>query len=88
MADFIGQNVDFGKNRGLRFDGRTPFEWFINCYRIVRDRESGIVNDPDGWLDDPRDLIVAIRRIVQVNVESTHIVADLPESIVIKSDGH
>ena len=63
---------------GYRVNGRTPLEWFIDRYRIVQDKESGIVNDPNGWFDDPRDLIAAIRRIVHVSVETARIVAGLP----------
>ena len=62
-------------------NGRTPLEWFIDRYRIVRDRESGIVNDPNGWFDDPRNLIAAIRRVVHVGVETSRIVAMLPEPL-------
>ena len=62
-------------------NGRTPLEWFIDRYRIVRDKKINIVNDPNGWFDDPRDLIAAIRRIVHVSVESTRIVEGLPEPI-------
>ncbi|MCY4589990.1 MAG: hypothetical protein OXE86_05365 [Alphaproteobacteria bacterium] len=59
-------------------NGRTPLEWFIDRYRIARDRQSGIVNDPNAWFDDPRDLIAAFRRIVHVSVETSRIVASLP----------
>ena len=38
-----------------------------------------IVNDPNGWFDDPRDLIVAIRRVVHVSVESARIIEGLPD---------
>ena len=62
-------------------NGRTPLEWFIDRYRITQDKESGIVNDPNGWFDDPRDLIAAIRRIVHVSVETARIVTGLPEPI-------
>ena len=60
-------------------NGRTPLEWFIDRYRIVQDKQSGIVNDPNGWFDDPRDLVNAIRRIVYLSVETTRIVEGLPE---------
>ena len=60
-------------------NGRTPLEWFIDRYRITQNKESGIVNDPNGWFDDPRDLIAAIRRIVHVSVETARIVTGLPE---------
>ena len=59
-------------------NGRTPLEWFIDRYRIVQDKQSGIVNDPNAWFDDPRDLIAAFRRIVYVSVETVRIVRGLP----------
>ena len=61
-------------------NGRTPLEWFIDRYRITQDKSSGIVNDPNEWFDDPRDLIAAIRRIVHVSVETTRIVEGLPKA--------
>ena len=38
-------------------NGRTPLGWFIDRYHIKTDSSSGIVNDPNGWFDDPRDLV-------------------------------
>ena len=46
-------------------------EWYIDRYRIKKDKESGIANDPNGWFEDPRDLVAAIERIGYVSVEST-----------------
>ena len=60
-------------------NGRTPLEWFIDRYRVVRDAQSGIVNDPNGWFDDPRDLVAAFRRIVHLSVETVAIIASLPD---------
>ena len=68
-------------------NGRTPVEWFIDRYRIVRNRRSGLVNDPNGWFDDPRELIVAFRRIVHVSVETVRIVENLPEPMAEALDG-
>ena len=62
-------------------NGRTPLEWFIDRYRIKRDKESGILNDPNGWFEDPRDLVTAIERIVYVSVESTRIIEGLPSQL-------
>ena len=60
-------------------NGRTPLGWFIDRYRVTRDKRSGIVNDPNGWFEDPRDLITAIRRIVYLSVETVRVVEGLPE---------
>ena len=62
-------------------NGRTPLEWFIDRYKITTDRDSGIVNDPNGWFGDPRDLVTAIERIVYVSVESARVVEGLPGEI-------
>ena len=62
-------------------NGRTPLEWFIDRYKIKQDRNSGIINDPNGWFENPRDLITAIERIVYVSVESTKIIENLPSEV-------
>ena len=62
-------------------NGRTPLEWFIDRYKIKQDPNSGILNDPNGWFENPRDLITAIERIVHVSVESTKIIEGLPTEI-------
>ena len=67
-------------------NGRTPLEWFIDRYRITQDKESGIVNDPNGWFDDPRDLVAAFCRIVHLSVETVRIVNKLPEPFQAESD--
>ena len=63
-------------------NGRTPLEWFIDRYYIKKDTESGIINDPNGWFENPRDLITAIERIMYVSVESTKIIESLPSEVV------
>ena len=64
-------------------NGRTPLEWIIYYYRITPpDEDSGIINDPNGWFADPRDLVTAIERIVYVSVESARIIAELPADVV------
>ena len=59
-------------------NGRTPLGWFIDRYKVTRDKRSGIVNDPNSWFEDPRDLIAAVCRIVHVSVETVRILRDLP----------
>ena len=62
-------------------NGRTPLEWFIDRYKIKRDTDSGILNDPNGWFADPSDLAAAIKRIVYMSVESTRIIEGLPSQL-------
>ena len=59
-------------------NGKTPLEWFINRYQIKQDQKSGIINDPNGWFPDPRELVSAFRRIVHVSMQTVAIVKSLP----------
>ncbi len=60
-------------------NGRTPLEWFVDRYRVTQDKKSGIVNDPNGWFDSMEEFIASVQRIVHVSVETSRIVASLPE---------
>ena len=51
-------------------------------YQLALARESGIVNDPNGWFEHPRDLVAAIARVVYVSVESARIIEGLPSEVV------
>lgn len=68
-------------------NGRTPLGWFIDRYHVKTDGESGIVNDPNGWFDDPRDL-VAIRRIVYVSIRTMAVVRSLPDPLADTAKAH
>ena len=63
-------------------NGRTPLEWAVDRLHIRHDKESGIVNDPNAWFaDNPAGLVSHLRRLVQVSVETTRIVAGLPAAL-------
>ena len=79
-------NIPAGAHQ-YQVNGRTPLEWFIDRYRIIRGKKSSIVNDPNGWFDNPRNLVTAIRRIIHVSVETARIVENLPGPIAIGLDG-
>lgn len=83
---------DFIKIKGIpreahnyQVNGRTPIEWFIDRYRITQDSKSGIVNDPNEWFDDPRDLVTAVKRIVTLSVVTNSITSNLPLALDARS---
>ena len=47
------------------------------------DKDSGIVNDPNDWSEDPRYIIDLLRRIVTVSLETMKIVDALPALDII-----
>ena len=50
-------------------------------YQVTRDKDSGIVNDPNDWSREhkqPRYIIDLLKRVVRVSIETMKIVKTLP----------
>jgi predicted helicase len=58
--------------------GKAALYWIVDRYRLAIDKESGIVNDPNEYSDDPRYIIDLVKRIVSVSVKTMRIVRSLP----------
>ena len=79
VNDFISLSNIPPEAHQYEVNGRTPIGWFIDRYFIKTDSKSGKTNDPNGWFDEPPNLITAFRRIVYLSVETVRIVNGLPE---------
>ncbi|MFD9781741.1 DEAD/DEAH box helicase [[Kitasatospora] papulosa] len=63
---------------------RSAIEWIIDRYWVKTDKDSGIVNDPNDWSEDPRYIIDLLKRIVTVSLETMKIVDALPPLDIIE----
>lgn len=62
-------------------NGKPAIEWIIERYQFTRDKDSGIVNDPNDWCkehDQPRYIVDLIERVVRVSMETMKVVKGLP----------
>lgn len=62
-------------------NGKSAIEWVMERYKVSRDRKSGIINDPNKWLEEqgnPRYIVDLIKRLVRVSIETMKIVEGLP----------
>jgi predicted helicase len=62
-------------------NGKPAIEWIIERYQVTRDKDSGIVNDPNDWCKEhkqPRYIVDLIQRVVRVSIETMKIVNGLP----------
>ena len=59
-------------------NGKSALAWIMDRYQVKTDKDSGIINDPNAWSDDPRYVVDLVARIVRVSVESAQIVKGLP----------
>jgi predicted helicase len=59
-------------------NGRSAIEWIVDRYRVKVDKDSGILNDPNEWSEDPRYVLDLVKRIVTVSIGTVKIVGGLP----------
>jgi len=58
--------------------GKAALYWIVDRYRVTKDKESGIVNDPNEYSDDPRYILDLFKRVVTVSVKTLEIIRGLP----------
>ena len=62
-------------------NGKSAIEWVMDRYQITTNKDSGIVNDPNKWLEESNDeryIVDLILKVVTVSMETQKIVAKLP----------
>lgn len=59
--------------------GKAALYWIMDRYQVKSDKESGIVNDPNEYSDDPRYILDLVKRVITVSLETQRIVAGLPD---------
>jgi predicted helicase len=63
-------------------NGKSAIEWIMERYQIAKDKDSGIVNDPNDWVvehDDPEYILRLLKSIITVSIETMKIVERLPK---------
>lgn len=62
-------------------NGKPAIEWIIDRYQFTKDKDSGIVNNPNDWAaehNDPQYILNLLKRIITVSMETMKIVKSLP----------
>ncbi|OBQ41584.1 MAG: endonuclease [Anabaena sp. MDT14b] len=57
---------------------KSALEWIMERYKVTKDKDSGIINDPNHWSENPRYIVDLVKRIVRVSLETVKIVNSLP----------
>ncbi len=68
-----------------KVSGRSPIEWMVDRYKITINKENGITNDPNHLSNNPRHVKEMIFRLINVGVESHHLINKIPKLEIINS---
>ena len=75
--------IDGIPNRAYQYqlNGRSAIEWVMDRYQIRRNKDSGIVNDPNDWLKEtknPRYILDLLESVITISLKTVDIVEGLP----------
>jgi predicted helicase len=62
-------------------NSKSAIEWLMERYQITTHKDSGIVNDPNQWLDgaEPSYIFDLLLKITRVSLERVAIIKQLPK---------
>lgn len=61
-----------------KVNGRSPLEWMIDRYQVIKDKDSGLINDPNTFGEDANYISELIPRLVTVAMETQSLVSLMP----------
>ena len=62
-------------------NGKSAIEWVMERCQVTTNKDSGIVNDPNKWLEEcgnERYIVDLILKVVTVSMETQKIISSLP----------
>ena len=59
-------------------NGKSAIEWVMDRYRVVKDKDSGILNDPNEYSTDPRYILKLLLSVITVSVRTVQILRSFP----------
>ena len=63
-------------------NGRTPMGWIMDRYQLKKDKDSGIINDPNDWGEEhgnPRYILDLLLSVITVAIKTVELVEELPD---------
>ena len=60
-------------------NGKSAIDWVMERYQVTTHKDSGIINDPNDWSDDPRYILDLLQKVVRVSMDTVKIVNNLPK---------
>lgn len=58
--------------------GKSGVDWVVDRYRITVDKDSGLVNDPNQFADDPKYILNLVLNVIEVSKETLEITRSFP----------
>ncbi|WP_432717966.1 type ISP restriction/modification enzyme [Staphylococcus equorum] len=66
-----------------KVNGKSAIEWVMDQYQIKVDKNSGIIDDPNEYSDDPKYILNHLLKIINLSVLTIDLIHELPPLEII-----
>lgn len=66
---------------GYEINGKSPLGWLIDRYRVETGAAGHIVNNPNDWFENPKDIVGIIENALAITIEAKEIIDSLPSAL-------
>lgn len=70
----------------FKVQGKSPIEWLMSRYVLKPDKDSGLINDPNEYTDDPKYLVEMLKRVISVSMDSLEPIDALPKLEILEGN--
>ncbi|SCC06414.1 DEAD/DEAH box helicase [Weissella bombi] len=65
-------------------NGKSAIEWIIDQYQVKIDTQSGVMDDPNNFNDDPKYILNLLLSVITVSMRTLELVDELPEFEILE----
>lgn len=65
-------------------NGRSAIEWIIDQYQVKTDRNSGLLDDPNEYSEDPKYIFNLLLSVINVSLQTVNLINSLPSLEIIE----
>lgn len=67
-------------------NGKAAIDWILDQYRKKKNKESGIIDDPNDFSSNPKYIFILLLKIINVSIQSVDLINRLPKMQIIDYD--
>lgn len=83
--DITIENIPL-KAYDYKINGKSAIEWVIDQYRVKVDKNTGIIDDPNKYSDDPKFVFNHLLKIINLSIITTDLIKELPSLEIVNDN--
>lgn len=72
------------KAYGYIVNGKAAIDWIMDQYKVKIDNNSGIIDDPNSFSEDPKYILNLLLSVINVSMKTLELIDKLPDFKIVR----